>query len=86
MYSGIDVNGAQAAPVYQYLRNECPQTPGGVLPPKDYIVWDPITTADLAWNFEKFLVRRSGAVFRRYATPVDPFTIEEDIVNLLQNP
>lgn len=83
MYAGIDVNGANAAPVFQFLTKACPQTPGGQLPPASYIGWDPITTSDLAWNFEKFLVRRDGSVFRRYGTAVDPTSIEADIVALL---
>lgn len=86
IFSGIDVNGAQAAPVFAYLTAACPQTPGGQLPPASYIGWDPLTTADLAWNFEKFLVRRNGMPFRRYATAVDPNTIEPDIVALLAQP
>lgn len=48
----IDVNGANAHPLYRWLTAEAP----GVL-----------GTKAIKWNFTKFLVGRDGQVIRRYA-------------------
>jgi len=60
MFAKIEVNGEGAAPLYQHLRAE---QPGGGDSP------------DIAWNFTKFLVNRSGAVVKRY----EPMTTPEEI-------
>ena len=60
----IDVNGADAAPLYKWLVKEAPGLLG--------------STA-IKWNFTKFLVGRDGRVLKRYA-PVDkPEAIAGDI-------
>ena len=64
MMAKIDVNGAQAAPLYQWLSQEAP----GLLGSKA-----------IKWNFTKFLVGRDGRVIRRYA-PIDtPAKLSADI-------
>eukprot|EP00050_Salpingoeca_kvevrii_P018074 m.70481 g.70481 ORF g.70481 m.70481 type:complete len:52 (-) comp7882_c0_seq1:265-420(-) len=45
--------------------------------------WSPITTSDVAWNFEKFLVDRKGVPRTRYANTVNPSNIVPDIERLL---
>ncbi|MCA8994836.1 MAG: glutathione peroxidase [Planctomycetaceae bacterium] len=55
MFSKIDVNGEEAAPLYKYLTSEESGHPGKI-----------------RWNFEKFLVDRSGKVVARFATSVAP--------------
>ena len=40
-------------------------------------------SADITWNFEKFLVDRDGNVVKRYAPPVTPEDIAADIPALL---
>jgi glutathione peroxidase len=52
MMSKIDVNGAGAHPLFQWLTSEAP----GLLGSKA-----------VKWNFTKFLVGRDGLVIRRYA-------------------
>src|SRR6218665_3714699 len=52
MMEKIDVNGAKAHPLYQWLTAEAP----GLLGSKA-----------IKWNFTKFLVGRDGRVIRRYA-------------------
>ncbi len=64
----IDVNGPQAAPIYQHLKKEAP----GVL-----------GSEAIKWNFTKFLVDRSGKVVKRYAPQTKPEDIERDIAALL---
>jgi len=57
IFSKVDVNGADAHPLWKKLRSSCPLTPGGILQPVGYppIAWTPITTSDVQWNFEKIL-------------------------------
>ncbi|CAB4883818.1 unannotated protein [freshwater metagenome] len=57
MFSKIDVNGDGACDLYQWLRTE---QPGAA------------EASDITWNFEKFLVDRSGAVVARFGPMVTP--------------
>ena len=64
MMAKIDVNGAQAAPLYQWLCAEAP----GLLGSKA-----------IKWNFTKFLVGKDGAVIKRYAPTDTPQSLAADI-------
>jgi glutathione peroxidase len=64
MFAKIDVNGANAHPLYQYLKSEKP----GIL-----------GTEAIKWNFTKFLVGADGTVLKRYAPGDKPETIEADL-------
>ncbi len=64
MMAKIDVNGAQAAPLYQWLSAEAP----GLLGSKA-----------IKWNFTKFLVGKDGAVIKRYAPTDTPGSLAADI-------
>jgi glutathione peroxidase len=68
MFSKIDVNGANAHPLYQYLKKAQP----GVL-----------GSEGIKWNFTKFLVNKSGEVVERYAPTAKPADIEKDVEKLL---
>ena len=68
LYAKIDVNGDQAAPLYQYLKKEQPGLLG---------------SEAIKWNFTKFLVDRKGNVVERYAPNVEPQSIAADIEKLL---
>ncbi|KAF3446178.1 hypothetical protein FNV43_RR11357 [Rhamnella rubrinervis] len=60
IFDKVDVNGPNTAPVYQFLKSNA----GGFL-------------GDLIkWNFEKFLVDKSGKVVERYQPTTSPFQIE----------
>lgn len=63
----IDVNGPNAAPLYQWLKQE----KGGLI------------TSDIKWNFTKFLINREGEVVKRYPPTTEPKTIVKDIEKLL---
>lgn len=71
LFAKIDVNGADAHPLYRWLTAEKP----GVL-----------GTQAIKWNFTKFLVRRDGTVFKRYAPTTKPEEIRGDIETLLADP
>ncbi len=68
MFSKIEVNGDNAAPLYQELKASAP----GVL-----------GTKKIKWNFTKFLVNKQGAV-ERYAPTTKPESIKADIEKALQ--
>lgn len=64
MMAKIDVNGAQAHPLYQWLTQEAP----GLLGSKA-----------IKWNFTKFLIGKHGAVLKRYAPTATPASLAKDI-------
>ena len=69
LYGKIDVNGVEAAPLYEHLKSEAP----GLLGSKK-----------IKWNFTKFLVDRSGKVVKRFAPQTKPEEIVRDIEPLLK--
>lgn len=60
----IDVNGAAASPLFQWLCSEAP----GLLGSKS-----------VKWNFTKFLVGKDGQVIKRYAPQDTPQSMAKDI-------
>ncbi|MBT9608699.1 MAG: glutathione peroxidase [Aquabacterium sp.] len=68
MMSKVDVNGANADPLYQWLVKEAP----GIL-----------GTKAIKWNFTKFLIGRDGRVLGRYAPTDTPKGLSEDIARAL---
>lgn len=68
LFAKIDVNGANAHPLYLWLKTNAK----GIL-----------GSASIKWNFTKFLVDRAGNVVERYAPATTPFEIQPDIERLL---
>jgi glutathione peroxidase len=64
MMAKVDVNGAAAHPLYQWLCAEAP----GLLGSKS-----------IKWNFTKFLVAKDGQVLKRYAPTDTPASLAKDI-------
>jgi len=64
LFAKVDVNGANAAPLYRYLKAEKPGLLG---------------SEAIKWNFTKFLVNREGEVVARYAPNDTPESIAGDI-------
>jgi glutathione peroxidase len=64
MMSKVDVNGAEAHPLYKWLSAEAP----GLLGSKA-----------IKWNFTKFLVSKDGRVLKRYAPQDAPEKLTKDI-------
>ena len=50
----VDVNGPNASPVFQFLKQHTPADMGG--------------SADIDWNFAKWVVRLSALVLRMWQT------------------
>jgi glutathione peroxidase len=68
MFEKIEVNGANADPLYKYLKEEAPGLLG---------------SQAIKWNFTKFLVDRNGEVVERFAPTDTPASIEKKIKELL---
>ncbi|HOA93917.1 MAG TPA: glutathione peroxidase [Quisquiliibacterium sp.] len=71
MFGKIDVNGSDAHPLYAWLTAQAPGLLG---------------SEAIKWNFTKFLVRRDGSVFKRYAPQTSPESLAADIESLLAEP
>jgi glutathione peroxidase len=68
LFSKVDVNGEGAHPLFRHLKESAP----GVL-----------GTEAIKWNFTKFLIRKDGSVYKRYAPQTKPEEIVADIDKLL---
>jgi glutathione peroxidase len=68
MMAKIEVNGAHADPLYQWLCKEAPGLLG---------------TKAIKWNFTKFLIGKDGAVLKRYAPTDTPESLRKDIEKAL---
>jgi glutathione peroxidase len=64
MMAKVDVNGAQAHALFQWLKAEAPGLLG---------------SEGIKWNFTKFLINRQGQVIKRYAPLDKPASIAADI-------
>ena len=64
MFSKIDVNGANAEPLFAYLKSTCPGLFG---------------SQAIKWNFTKFLIDATGVPVKRYAPITPPRMIAKDI-------
>jgi glutathione peroxidase len=64
MMEKVNVNGADAHPLYQWLKSQAPGLLG---------------TEGIKWNFTKFLVGKEGLVIKRYAPQDAPEKLVGDI-------
>jgi glutathione peroxidase len=64
MMAKVEVNGAAAHPLYQWLKKAKPGLLG---------------SEGIKWNFTKFLIGKDGTVLKRYAPQDTPEKIREDI-------
>jgi glutathione peroxidase len=68
MFAKIDVNGKNAAPLYEYLKTAKPGLLG---------------SEAIKWNFTKFLVDPAGEAVRRYGPSTKPEAIAKDVDAIL---
>ena len=68
IFEKIDVNGDHAHPFFTHLKNAAP----GLLGSKA-----------IKWNFTKFLIKKDGSVYRRYAPQTTPSDLIADLTILL---
>lgn len=63
----IDVNGADAHPIFVYLKKEL----SGML------------GSTIKWNFTKFLITPDGKPYKRFSPKTEPEELEADIIKVL---
>ena len=68
MFAKVDVNGDDAAELYQWLKSEQPGEG---------------ESSNITWNFEKFLVNAAGDVVAGFSPGVAPEAIAEQLGELL---
>ena len=70
MFAKVDVNGANAHPLWEHLKAEKPGALG---------------SKAIKWNFTKFLVNARGDVVERYGSSTAPAAIDADLSKLLDS-
>jgi glutathione peroxidase len=68
IFSKIEVNGKNEAPLYSYLKSSLPGFLG----------------SNIKWNFTKFLIGKDGVPFKRYGSITSPLKIKKDIEFLIK--
>ena len=68
MFAKVDVNGDEAHPLYEWLRNE----KSGLLPGDG-----------IKWNFTKFLIGKDGQVLKRFSPTTEPSKLSDKIESAL---
>lgn len=63
------VNGTKTRELYSFLKGKLPSDDG---------------TADIRWNFAKFLIDHEGTPFKRYGPKTNPEDLGSDIEQLLK--
>jgi len=85
----IDVNGAAAEPIFEYLKEQAPtEEYHGLKAKATHQLLKKISTSvekdsDILWNFTKFLISKDGETVRRYAPTTDPKDFESDVEQML---
>ena len=68
LFAKVEVNGGGAHPLFQHLKKSAPGLLG---------------TEAIKWNFTKFLIKKDGSVYKRYAPSTAPEELVGDIEKLL---
>ena len=84
-----DVNGANAQPIFEYLKAQAPtEEYNGLKAKATHALLKKLSTSvekdsDILWNFTKFLISKDGETIKRYAPTTDPKDFEQDIEAML---
>lgn len=68
LFSKVDVNGDDAAPLFKFLKKQAPGVMG---------------SEKIKWNFTKFLVNKDGEVVNRYASTTKPESLAKEIEKII---
>ena len=85
-----DVNGANANPVFEYLKEQAPtEEYKGLKAKAAHVMLKGISKSvekesDILWNFTKFLVSKDGKTVQRFAPVAEPKDFEANIVAELE--
>ncbi len=84
-----DVNGSDAEPIFEYLKQQAPtEEYRGLKAKATHALLKKISSSvekenDILWNFTKFLISKDGKTIKRYAPTTDPKDFEKDVVDML---
>jgi glutathione peroxidase len=84
-----DVNGANAEPIFEYLKEQAPtEEYNGLKAKAAKTLFKAISNSvekdnDIKWNFTKFLISKDGATIKRYAPTTEPKDFEKDVETML---
>jgi len=70
IFDKVDVNGANASPVFDYLKQKSPGIMG---------------TAAIKWNFTKFVIDKSGKIIKRFAPKDGKIKIESYLSSIISS-
>ncbi len=85
----IDVNGASADPIFEFLKAKAPgEEYKGLKAKAAKTLFKTISKSvekdsDIKWNFTKFLISKDGETIKRYAPTTEPKAFEKDIEAML---
>ena len=85
----VDVNGAAAEPIFEYLKAQAPtEDYNGLKAKAAKALFKTISKSvekdsDIKWNFTKFLISKDGETIKRYAPTTEPKNFAKDIEALL---
>ena len=85
----INVNGAEASPIFEYLKTQAPtEEYKGLKAKATHAMLKGISKSvekegDILWNFTKFLISRDGSVVKRFAPTTEPADFEKDVQEML---
>jgi len=82
MTSKVSVNGQDADPLFKYFLSVCPEPQSNFLP-KEGLFYTGLTSRDIRWNFEKFLIGKDGVPRYRFEPTYMPVQMEPFIEELL---
>jgi len=66
-------------PCNQFWLSVCPP-PVTAFKPISIISYDGLSSNDLRWNFDKFLINKNGEPVKRYTKEINPLVMEDDII------
>ncbi|KAG0713827.1 Glutathione peroxidase 1 [Chionoecetes opilio] len=87
MFSKVDVNGSTTHNVFKVLKETLPlpvDDATSFMADPSCIIWSPVTRADIAWNFEKFLVDTDGKPVKRFSKKFPTKDLDSHIASLLE--
>ena len=85
----VDVNGAAAEPIFEYLKAQAPtEEYNGLKAKAAKALFKTISKSvekdsDIKWNFTKFLISKDGETIKRYAPTTEPKNFAKDIEAML---
>jgi len=83
MFEKIDINGNKEHPLYTYLKKYCPPV-GDEFEDQSMLYYTPLKNEDVRWNFEQFIINKSGKPVLRYSSDTMPMATADSIEKLLR--